>query len=136
MAGPESNHRDENDPPLHAIGRSHDAEADAIQKLVLRPQEIPLDDPQSKYPFQPSLPSHSSRRRLQRFSREMIMACLHVLQRKAAYHIFTLEVLPPVLKALGLRSQRFPALRKVTAAIGTGVSRQPITLCDQKPTPK
>ena len=88
MAGPESNHREANDRLPHEAGRSHDAEAGSFQKLILRPQEIPLDDPQSKYSFQPSpaKPFVATPAALECFGREMIVACLQMLQRKAAEH--------------------------------------------------
>ena len=88
MAGPESDRRDDNDPPPHEAGHSHDAEADPIHKLVLRPQEIPLDDLQSKYLFQPSpsKPFVATPAALDRFGQDMIVACLQMLQRKAAEH--------------------------------------------------
>ena len=86
MPGPESNHRDEHDPSPYEAGQSHDAEADSIQKLLLRPQDIPLDDPQCKYLFQPSpaKPFVATPAALEHYGREMIVACLQLLQRKAA----------------------------------------------------
>ena len=64
------------------------AEMPTLAKLVLRPQEIPLDDPQSKYLFQPSpaKPLVATPAALQRYGRDMIVACLQLLQRNAAQH--------------------------------------------------
>ena len=69
-------------------GRSNSAGTDSIQKIVLRPQEIPLDDPESKYLFQPSSakPFVATPAALERYGRDMIVACLQLLQRKAAEH--------------------------------------------------
>lgn len=87
MSGPERQHFNEQDergdqPPAES------AESSAITKLVLRPQEIPLDDPQFKYLFQPSAakPFVATPAALQRYGRAMIVACLQLLQRKAAQH--------------------------------------------------
>lgn len=64
------------------------AESPPLTKLILRPQEIPFDDPESKYLFQPSSakPFVATPAALQRYGREMIVACLQLLQRKAAQH--------------------------------------------------
>jgi hypothetical protein len=64
------------------------AESAPLAKLVLRPQEIQFDDPQSKYLFQPSpaKPLVATPAALQCYGREMIVACLQLLQRKAADH--------------------------------------------------
>ncbi len=85
MSGPKRQHFDGQDergeqPPAESV------ESSAITKLVLRPQEIPLDDPQSKYLFQPSAakPFVATPAALQRYGRDMIVACLQLLQRKAA----------------------------------------------------
>ena len=88
MTRPESNHRDENAPLQHEAGRSNSAETDSIQKVIPRPQEIPLDDQHSKCLFQPSpaKPFVATPAALQRYGRGMIVACLQLLQRKAAEH--------------------------------------------------
>ena len=64
------------------------AESPAVAKLVLRPQEIPFDDPESKYLFQPSpaKPFVATPAALERFGHDMIVACIQLLQRKAAEH--------------------------------------------------
>jgi len=64
------------------------SESAPLAKLVLRLQEIPLDDPESKYLFQPSSakPFVATPAALERYGRDMIVACLQLLQRTAAEH--------------------------------------------------
>jgi hypothetical protein len=54
-------------------------------RLILRPQEIPLDDPRSRYNFQPSLekPFPTTAAALDLYGVETILACLYRLQYKA-----------------------------------------------------
>ena len=57
-------------------------------RCIHHPQEIPLDDPQSKYLFQPSptKPLVATPAALRLYGLETILACLRVLQAKAAQH--------------------------------------------------
>ena len=88
MSESEPQHYDEHDERREQPRAAESAESPALAKLVLRPQEIPLDDPQSKYLFQPSpaKPFVATPAALQRFGQDMIVACLQMLQRKAAEH--------------------------------------------------
>ena len=88
MMGPDRQPSEEQTHPPEREMATQSAESPALTKLVLRPQEIPLDDPQSKYLFQPSpaKPFVATPAALQRFGQDMIVACLQMLQRKAAEH--------------------------------------------------
>ena len=88
MSESEPQHPDKQDERPEQAPAAESAESPAVAKLVLRLQEIPLDDPQSKYLFQPSSgkPFVATPAALQRYGRDMIVACLLMLQRKAAVH--------------------------------------------------
>ena len=55
---------------------------------TLRPQEIPLDDPQSREMFMPSeaKPLVATPAAIEMYGQEMILACLQVLQESAVKH--------------------------------------------------
>ena len=59
-----------------------------MSKLVLKAQEIPLDDPRSSCMFRPSpaKPFLATPAALDAFGRERIVAALHALQEKARQH--------------------------------------------------
>ena len=86
MSESEPQRSDEQDERPERPWAAESAESPALAKLVLRPQQIPLDDPQSKYLFQPSAakPFVATPAALERFGLDMIVACLQMLQRKAA----------------------------------------------------
>lgn len=88
MSESERERSDELDERPDRARAAESAESSPLTKLVLRPQEIPLDDPESKYLFQPSSakPFVATPAALERFGRDMIVACLQMLQRKAADH--------------------------------------------------
>ena len=88
MSESEPQHHDEADERPERPRAAESPELSAPTKLILRPQEIPFDDPQSKYLFQPSpaKPFVATPAALERFGRDMIVACLQMLQRKAAEH--------------------------------------------------
>ena len=52
MSESEPQRSDEQDERPERPRAEESAESPALAKLVLRPQEVPLDDPQSKYLFQ------------------------------------------------------------------------------------
>lgn len=56
--------------------------------MIHRPQEVPLDDPQSNNMFTPTAtkPFVATSAALERFGPLVILACLDALQKKAARH--------------------------------------------------
>ncbi len=55
---------------------------------TLKPQEIPLDDPESCNMFRPGpdKPFVATPAAIEMYTREVILACLHVLRQKADEH--------------------------------------------------
>ena len=82
-------------PPFHPTNPPDDERGDARLpevplpgRLVHQPQEIPLDDPESRFFFQtgPGRPLAVTPAALERFGMETIMACFYRLQYLARLH--------------------------------------------------
>ncbi len=81
-------------------GKSDAGQEEKHHKLILKPQEIPVDDPNSKYLFQPSAakPFLSTPGALDAYQAVKLLECLIFLQIKARQHngIDYLQVFEPV----------------------------------------